>query len=44
MKLIEINCFTQKEWWLQERLNAQEALDFIFAGKDSDEEGIIDEE
>ena len=26
------------------RSNAQEALDFIFADEDSDEEGIIDEE
>ena len=26
------------------RLNAQEALNFIFADKDSDEEGIVDEE
>ena len=26
------------------RLNAQEALSFIFADKDSDEEGIVDEE
>ena len=26
------------------RPNAQEALDFIFADKDSDKEGIIDEE
>ena len=26
------------------RLNAQEALDFIFADENSDEEGIIDEE
>ena len=25
------------------RLNAQEVLDFIFADKDSDKEGIIDE-
>ena len=25
------------------RLNAQEALNFIFADKDSDEEGIVDE-
>ena len=26
------------------RLNGQEAFDFIFADKDSDEKGIIDEE